>query len=102
MMMEQSLFLGRIENPIQIQSCLGKKIMEPNAKRVGRQTPEIFLEPEKMMEPNAKRVGRQTPEPYPEPEKMMEPDAKRVGRQTPEPYPEPRNDGGTKPVSWKN
>ena len=24
-MMEQSLFLGRIENPIQLQSCLGKK-----------------------------------------------------------------------------
>ena len=24
MMMEQSLFLGRIENPIQLQSCLGK------------------------------------------------------------------------------
>ena len=25
MMMEQSLFLARIENPIQLQSCLGKK-----------------------------------------------------------------------------
>ena len=54
-----------------------------------------------MMEQDAKKVGRQTPEPYPEPEKM-EPNAKRVGRQTPEPYPEPRNDDGTKPVSWKN
>ena len=24
MMLEQNLFLGRIENPIQLQSCLGK------------------------------------------------------------------------------
>ena len=55
-----------------------------------------------MMEQDAKKVGRQTPEPYPEPEKMMEPNAKRVGGQTPEPYPERRNDDGTKPVSWKN
>ena len=31
MMMEQSLFLGRIENPIQLQSCLGKKQCIPPA-----------------------------------------------------------------------
>ena len=31
-MMEQSLFLGRIENPIQLQSCLGKKTVHPDLK----------------------------------------------------------------------
>ena len=31
-MMEQSLFLGRTENPIQLESCLGKKKGEESRK----------------------------------------------------------------------
>ena len=45
------LFLGRVENPIQLQSCLGNKPRNPSRNQ------------EMMMEQDSKRVGRQAPEP---------------------------------------
>ena len=43
-MVEHVFFLGRVENPIQLQNCLGNKhqerMMEQGAGRVGRQAPE--------------------------------------------------------------
>ena len=42
--MEQSLFLGRIENPIQLQSCLGNK--DVYATAVGGTTKAYFNVPE--------------------------------------------------------
>ena len=49
------LFLGRIEKPIQLQSCLGDQHRNPSRNL------------EMMMEQDAKNVGRQAPEPWPEP-----------------------------------
>ena len=75
-MVEQSCFLKileRVENPIQRQSCLLNKPGNPSRDQ------------ERMMEQDAKRVGRQAPEPSRNQERMMEQDAKRVGRQAPEP-----------------
>ena len=64
------LFLGRVEIPIQLQSCLGNKPRNPSRNQ------------ERMMEQSARRVGRN---PSRNQERMMEQDAKRVGRQAPEP-----------------
>ena len=46
------LFLGRVENPIQLQSRLGNKPRNPSRNH------------EMMMEQDARKVGRQAPEPY--------------------------------------
>ena len=45
------LFLEIVENPIQLQSCLGNKPRNPSRNQ------------ERMMEQDAKRVGRRVPEP---------------------------------------
>ena len=44
-MIEQSLFLGRIENPIQLQSCLGKKGIAVQFLAKPCQTHVVFLIP---------------------------------------------------------
>ena len=74
MMMEQSLFLGRIENPIQLQSCLGKNqqmMTKQKPIRVGRQ---VRNPTRNQKEPGHDdgiecHKSRETrPEPYPQPE----------------------------------
>ena len=67
-------------------------MMERNATRVGRQTPEpgTGRNQEMMMEQNARRIGRQAREPYPEPNGTSKP------RNTTRHQKEPENTDGTK------
>ena len=50
-MVEQNCFLKELKNPVQLQRCLGNKNRNPSRNQ------------ERMMEQEAKRVGRQAPEP---------------------------------------
>ena len=67
------LFLERVENPIQLQRCLGNKPRNPSRNQ------------ERMMEQDAKRVGDKPWNPSRNQEMMMEQSAMRVERQAPEP-----------------
>ena len=95
---ETKLFLEKIENPIQLQSCLGNKPRNPGRNQ------------DMMMEQSARRVGRQAPEPQPEPRKddgtgcqksretslgTLAGTRKREQDSNPEPQPEPGKDDGT-------
>ena len=68
----KKLVLGRVENPIQLQSSLGNMPQNPSRNQ------------EMMMEQDA-RAGNKPQNPSRNQERMMEQDARRVGRQAPEP-----------------
>ena len=76
------LFLGRVENPIQLQSCLGNKPRNPSRSQA------------RMMEQSARRVGRQAPEPQPERGNDDGTGCQKDRGTSPETPPEPGHDDG--------